>query len=279
MHNPPSLMLAAAIALAQGASPAPPPQQQPAAGSISLSYALTIFAIPLGHLEYTARFETARYKAQMHFHTGGLAAVLWKAQIDGAAEGRATPDALLPDSYTTQSTSRSGAHRSVHVDYSGKGPPVTTVDPPDDPSVHPVTNAQKQGTVDPVTAMSSVIAGFSTSAREPCGKTMAVFDGRRRYDIVFNLMQHEQDARGAGTQPRVCKAEYRHIAGASQDVVNVSEVPAIYATFAEVSIGTRHYTFARTIWSSFLWGAVNAKLTEAKIDGRALPLESQQPHT
>ena len=213
----------------------------------------------------------------MHFHTGGLAAVLWKSQIDSAAEGRATAEALLPDSYTTQSLSRNGVRHSVRLDYSGKGAPVMTAEPPYDLSEYPVTNAQKQGTVDPLTAISSVIAGLSTSAREPCGKTMAVFDGRRRYDIAFSSVQQPPDIGGAGVHPRVCRAEYRHIAGLRQDVVDVSEVPAMYATFVDVAAGTRRYTFARTIWSSFLWGAVNATLTEAKIDGRTLALQVPRP--
>lgn len=273
-------MLAAAIALVQGSSPAPPSPHQPvAASSIRLSYTLTILAIPFGHLEYAARFEGARYKAEMHFHTGGLAAVLWKSQIDGIAEGRATPDALLPDFYTTRSLSRSGAHRTVHVDYSGKGPPVVTADPRYDLSLYPVTDAQKQGTVDPVTAISSLIAGLNVSAREPCGKTLAVFDGRRRYDIVFRFVRDDENNGGAGAHPRVCKAEYHHIAGLKQDVVDVSEVPAMYATFADVSAGTRHYTFARTIASAFLWGAVTARLTEVKIDGQPLPLENLRSPT
>jgi hypothetical protein len=272
MQIPASLMMAAAVTLAQGsAAPPPHPLQLPPAGSIALSYTLTLLAIPFGHIDYEARFEGARYKAEIHFRTSGLAALLWKARIDATAEGRATPEALFPESYTSRSLTQAGAQRSVRVNYSAKGAPSMTADPPYDLSLYPVTNAQKQGTVDPVTAISSVIAGLSASAREPCGKTLAVFDGRRRYDIAFSFIREEQDSEGAGAHPRVCKAEYRHIAGLKQDVVDVSAVPAMYATFVDASGETRSYTFARTIWSSFLWGAVNAKLSEAKLDGKSVP--------
>ena len=46
----------------------------------------------------------------------------------------------------------------------------------------------------------------------------------------------------------------------------------MYATFMEASSDSRSYTFARTVRSAFLWGAVTAKLDEAKLDGRPLPL-------
>ena len=157
-------MMAAAVALGQGS---PPPQPAPA-NSISLSYTLTILAIPFGHIDYAARFEGGRYRAQTHFRTGGLAAVLWQARIDAAAEGRAAPNALVPESYTAQSVSRSGALRSVRVTYSGKAPPLAVVDPADELSDYPVSNAQKEGTVDPLTAITATIVGLNTSAREPC---------------------------------------------------------------------------------------------------------------
>jgi hypothetical protein len=265
-------MVAAAVTLVQGSSPSPQQRQEGTENSIGLSYTLTFLAVPFGHIDYAARFAGSRYTAEMHFRTAGLAAILWKAKIDTVAEGDATSGALLPMTYTSRSLSHGGAVRSVRLEYSEKGPPAITAEPPYDLSRYPVTNAEKQGTVDPVTAISSVVAGFSTSTLKPCGKTLAVFDGRRRYDIVFSFVQQETNSAGAGAYPRLCKAEYRHIAGLSQDVVDVSKVPTIYAIFVDDAAESRSYTFARTIWSSFLWGAVSAKLTEATVDGRSLTL-------
>ena len=215
-----------------------------------------------------------RYHAEMHFRTGGLAAVFWKSRIDAAAEGSATSEALVPDFYTSRSLSRNATQQTVRVEYGGKGAPVMTASPPYDLSRYPVTDAQKRGAIDPVTAISSIIAGLSASEREPCGRTLAIFDGRRRYDVVFTFAREELDgAKGIGLHPRVCKAEYRHIAGIQQDVVDVASVPEIYAIFVDVPAGSRRYTVARTLWSSFLWGAVKATLSAAKIDGRSLALE------
>jgi hypothetical protein len=267
-----SLMMAAAVALLQGAPPAMPPPQERPAERISLGYTLRIFAIPFGHMDYAAAFAPSRYTAEMHFRTSGLAAVLWKSKIDASAEGRIGADGLLlPGVYTTQSLSRHGTQQWVRVVYGGKGGPVMTAVPPYDLSRFPVTGAQKKGAVDPLTAISAIVGGMNGPADEPCGRTLAVFDGRRRYDIAFSLVREEPlAATDRGAKLRLCKAEYRHIAGIRQEVVDVSSVPAIHAEFVDVPAGSQHYTVARTIWSSFLWGAVSARLTDARLDGRPL---------
>jgi hypothetical protein len=252
------LVAAAAVLLVQAA---PATSAQPASKSIALDYTLSMFAIPFGHLAYSGSFGTDHYNGEMHFQTSGVAAMLWKSRIDTAARGRATPAALLPDVYTSESLSRRGTPQSVRVDYAGKGVPVMTAVPPIDLSHNPVADEQKRGAVDPVTGISSIVAGLSTPAEQPCGRTLAVFDGRRRYDVEFTLIKRTAAA-------RVCEAEYRHISGIPQDTVAVSSVPAIYAVFVDISDGNSHYTAAQTIWSSFLWGAVQAKLTAVRIDGR-----------
>lgn len=267
-----SLMMAAAMGFLQGSAPGQAPPQARPAERISLGYTLRVFAIPFGQMDYAAAFAPARYTAEMHFRTSGLAAVLWKSKIDASAEGRAGADGLLlPGIYTTQSLSRQSRQQWVRVVYGGKGGAVMTAVPSYDLSRFPVTEAQKKGAVDPLTAIASIVGGLNAPDGEPCGRALAVFDGRRRYDIVFSLVRDEPvAATERSAKPRICKAEYRHIAGIRQEVVDVSSVPAIYAEFVDIPAGTRHYTVARRIWSSFLWGAVSAKLTDARLDGRPI---------
>jgi hypothetical protein len=271
LSMPIRLVAVAAILLVPDVAPA---FAQPAATrSVALDYTLTMFAIPFGHLFYSGRFESDRYAAEMHFQTSGLAAMLWKSRIDSAAQGRATPAALLPDVYTTDSLSRRGTRQSVRVEYAGRTVPVMTAVPPYDLSRNPVSDVQKKGAVDPLTGISFIVAGLSTSAGQPCGKNLAVFDGRRRYDVVFSFLRNEAAAGTNARAARVCQAEYRQISGIPEDVVAVSKVPAIYAKFIDMSGGNGNYTIAQTIWSSFLWGAVAATLTELRVDGRPVAID------
>jgi hypothetical protein len=149
-----------------------------------------------------------------------------------------------------------------------------TAEPAYDFSSYPISDEQKKGAVDPATAITSIVEGLNTSEHEPCGRTLAIFDGRRRYDVVFTFVREEPTAAGGAiVNARVCKAEYRQIAGIKQEVVDVSSVPAIYAEFVDVTDGTRRrHTIARAIWLSFLWGAVNAKLTDLRIQGQPVAL-------
>ena len=244
-------------------------EQRDESEKVHLSYSLAIFSIPFGHLDYSAAFGRTQYNAEMRFQTSGLLAALWKSEIDNSVHGRTGSQALVPILYISDSENRQGKHQRFQVKYAADGAPVTTADPPYDLGRFPVTEAQKKGTVDPLTAISSIVAGLNTTNRAPCGKTLKIFDGRRRYDVGFTFADEKPASSSVtGVNGRVCKADYRPIAGPKQDVVDVSSVPAIYAEFVDIPDLRGRYTIAERIWSSFLWGAVSARLVDVKIDGQ-----------
>src|SRR5256714_4579927 len=150
-----SLMIAMPLAAVQSAQAADPQRQATQTETLDLRYSLTFLSVPLGSLDYGATFGRTRYNADMHFRTSGLAALLWKSEIDASAEGRTAPQALLPDHYASRSLSRHGTRQSLRVNYATGGAPVMVADPPYDLSRSPVTDAQKQGAIDPVTAISA----------------------------------------------------------------------------------------------------------------------------
>jgi hypothetical protein len=268
-----ALILAAATAAIPVCAGATAEQEQAEAKSVKLGYSLTVLAIPFGSLHYSAGFDAARYSAEMHFRTSGIFSLLWESHIDTTVEGSRISGALIPNLYTSQSVNRRGRRQWARVRYSSLHPPIMTAEPPYDLSRYPVTDVQKKGAVDPLTAISSIIAGLTTTEHGPCGSTLSVFDGRRRYDVVFTFVRDEPVAPGSTVvHRRVCKAQYRMIAGMKQEVVDVSSVPDIYAEFVDVPAISGHHTIARTIWSSFLFGAVNATLTDLSVDGRTVSL-------
>ena len=55
----------------------------------------------------------------------------------------------------------------------------------------PVTEAHRQGIVDPMTALLMPMAAPATAlSKEDCQRTLPVFDGRRRYDLKLTLQAH-----------------------------------------------------------------------------------------
>jgi hypothetical protein len=80
----------------------------------------------------------------------------------------------------------------------------------------PVTEANRQGIVDPLTAMffSAAAAGESVSP-EACRQTLPIFDGHYRYDLKlrFKRMDEVTAEKGYAGRVVVCSVGYEPIAG------------------------------------------------------------------
>jgi hypothetical protein len=137
-----------------------------------------------------------------------------------------------------------------------------------------VPDSDKKRTVDPVAALTSIVADENVPDLRQCGGNLAVFDGRRRYDVVFTFLRREKfDA--LNTTARICKAEYRPLSGIKQDIVDVSTVPALYVSYIDLPPSEGGYSVAERISTVFLFGAVAATLTEMTIDGHSFSFSHQ----
>jgi Protein of unknown function (DUF3108) len=80
----------------------------------------------------------------------------------------------------------------------------------------PVTEANRQGIVDPLTAMLFSAAAASESLpQEACQHTLPIFDGQQRYDLklAFKRMDKVAAEKGYAGPVVVCSARYEPIAG------------------------------------------------------------------
>ncbi|MFL5238390.1 MAG: DUF3108 domain-containing protein [Rhizomicrobium sp.] len=264
------LAAGASLGLAHAADNAPPP-------TIEIHYRMAVWTIPFGQLDYTGTFSGGRYSAAMHFRTSGFLGSFWKSAIDNSASGVIAANALLPSTYVSQSVSHNGRRQWLRVDYPRNAAPVMHAEPPYDISKFPVMDNEKRGAVDPVTGLSALVAGLQTDDIARCARPLAIFDGRRRYNIVFAPLA---DANATGPPPtpetQRCKVRYEHIAGFKQEVVDLStDPPPIYADLINLAAPDAprgHYTIARKAWAAFWWGQVSATVTEVKINGRSVPL-------
>jgi hypothetical protein len=90
------------------------------------------------------------------------------------------------------------------------------VTPPPSSDLVPVTNANRQGIVDPLTALlfSAAAAGEGLS-QETCRRTLPIFDGHQRYDLklAFKRMDEMTAEKGYAGPVVVCSLSYEPIAG------------------------------------------------------------------
>jgi hypothetical protein len=120
-----------------------------------------------------------RYAVSVDYATTGLAGLVIDQRTYAVAHGRLLPGSASPVSFRNQ-TRRNGVERNSQVSYSADGSVRGISTPPPQTVVAPEA---ARGTVDNLSAYLRLERQLATKGT--CTMTVAVFDGRHRYDLVF----------------------------------------------------------------------------------------------
>jgi hypothetical protein len=79
----------------------------------------------------------------------------------------------------------------------------------------PVTEANRQGIVDPLTAMLFLSVATGALSQDACRRTLPIFDGHQRYDLklMFKRMDNVTADKGYAGPVVVCSLRYEPIVG------------------------------------------------------------------
>jgi Protein of unknown function (DUF3108) len=253
------LPLVAALAVAAFSLPAAGDQAQPAKvaaletnSSLGVAYTISFWGIPFGHTDFDSKFRQEAYSTTSHFETSGIASVFWQAKIEASSNGQLAQHTLEPAVY--DSFYQRGSDKKERV-----------------------TVEQKKEALDPLSAVTLVLAGIKADPANPCGTVAPVFDGRRRYNIEFQYMKEEKPdvdtALGHG-KAHLCMMHYHQIAGFKPKIMKEGKAfPPIYGWFVDVpnpNVPNGHYEIALKVWASTGYGTVDATLSQIHVNGADL---------
>lgn len=241
--------------------------------TLNVGYTISFWDIPFGHTNYDSEVGLNSYSARAHFETGGVVGVFWKSIIDASVSGAIGAQSISPALYDSHSKNRNRPLQQVKLTYENSDPS-TFADPPYSLTDFPVTQEQKKGALDPMSAITSILVGESATATNPCGNGVKVFDGRRRYDINFTYLRDEPVKLNNGlfnANAHLCQIHYNQIAGYDQKLVRAGRpFPATFmdvASFPTAGAPGGHYTVPIKFWSSLSFGAMTVTLDAIKVDG------------
>jgi hypothetical protein len=186
-------------------------------GNLDASYTISFARIPVGEITATAVFGQSEYAMSARARAGGVLKVLL---VDGQASfsthGTIKDGHLVPTTFTSKIVSNAETSDVTMVlDEGGNVKELTAIPPPSSDRV-PVTNSNRQGIVDPLTALlfSAAAAGEGLS-QEACRRTLPIFDGHQRYDLklAFKRMDKMAAEKGYAGPVVVCSVSYEPIAG------------------------------------------------------------------
>jgi hypothetical protein len=206
------------IALAAaGALTAVLPGAALAQGKLEAHYLVTLAGIPIGKGSWVIEVADGRYNAAASGVTTGLMHVLTHGEGTTAAHGTIVAGKVVTASYAATIKSRKMTD-SVRLTLDKGDIKDFKVDPPpdDDHERVPVTEADRHGVLDPMTASLLATPGKGDPlTAKACQRTMAIFDGRMRYDLrlSFKRMDMVKAEKGYAGPVVVCAVYFSPVGG------------------------------------------------------------------
>ena len=260
-------------AIAASAVSVPAADAQAPGSTLGVGYTIAFWAIPFGHTHYDGTMTATGYSAKMHFETSGIVSLFWKSKIDATVAGNIGPHTITPAVYDSYSQDRDKPVQRVKVSFD-KSVPETLAEPAYNTTKYPVSDEQKKGALDPMSAITAILAGVKVTEHDPCGTGVQVFDGRRRYDVNFTYVKDEPVKLSNGLfsgKTHLCQIHYNQIAGYKQKIVKEGKaLPDMFVDFADIPADgspNGHYVVAVKLWASLSLGTVTATLDDLKVGG------------
>ena len=186
-----------------------------AGGNLDASYTVSFGRIRVGEITATFVFGDREYAISAHGRAGGLMKALLDGEGSFSAHGTITDNHPVPTKFSSKIVSNAETSEVTMVLDEG-GVKELAAAPTSSSNRVPVTEANRQGIVDPLTAMLFAAATEGDGlSQQACRHTLPIFDGQQRYDLklAFKRMDKVTAQKGYAGPVVVCSLRYEPIAG------------------------------------------------------------------
>jgi hypothetical protein len=184
---------------------------QAASSTFATEYSISFAGVPVARSSFRTEVVDGALTLKGNLSSAGLASVFASTKATSTVRGRVTEKGIVTSSY---SMNYSSGKRSRQTEMTFKGGSVVglAITPPRGPrpGVVPVEDTHKRNVVDPFLA--AMIAADDPS--KVCNRTLRVFDGITRMDLVLRPAGTEQVSTGGYKGAAVkCSVRYVPVAG------------------------------------------------------------------
>jgi hypothetical protein len=188
-----------------------------AQGRLEAEYTASVAGIPIGHGNWVIEISEDQYTAAASGATMGILRVFSGAQGVSAARGSFSGGQPVPTSYAA-TINYDRRIDDVRMALVGGDVKDYSVDPPllPHPDRIPVSDADRRGVVDPMSSTLNRVGGNGDPVSpDACGRKVAVFDGRVRYDLrsEFKRIEMVKAEKGYQGPAVVCAVYFAPISG------------------------------------------------------------------
>jgi hypothetical protein len=195
---------------------------------LNAHFAITMVGVSIGQLSWTVDLNPGSYTTSANGKASGALSVLVNGEGRVATRGVIDGDRLRPTFFSSNVT-EDGEVAGLQMTFENGNVKTLRLDtPPKKDDRIPVTEADRRGVTDPLTAMLVVAPPGEKSVPVPadCDRVLPIFDGQRRYDLAlsFKRLDRMKIDIGYAGPVLVCAVMLKPIAGYRADSMLVKYV-------------------------------------------------------
>jgi hypothetical protein len=190
-------------------------------------YTISMTGVSIGHINWFVDIDDKRYTTSANGKASGVLSVLVNGEGSVVTRGVIADGRLAPSHFTSNITDDEGKSELRMTFEDGVVTELAGQQPPPTPDRVPVKEADRRGVADPLSAMLiPVKAAGDALATANCERVLAIFDGRRRYDLTLSFKRLDKVTieRGFSGPVLVCGVVLKPIAGYRADSMIVKYV-------------------------------------------------------
>jgi uncharacterized protein DUF3108 len=201
------------------------PTSAPAPTRFRAHYTVSMTGVPIGQIAWFATISEQRYTTSATGKASGVLSVLVKGEGAVDVRGMVIDGRMSPRFLTSKISDDDGTADVRMIFEDGSVKELVSSAPPDGKVGVPVSEADRRGVIDPLSAM-VIPAGESTLSPANCDRVLAIFDGSRRYDLALSYKRVDKVvlARSYSGNVLVCAVVLKPIAGYRSDSALVKYV-------------------------------------------------------
>ena len=162
----------------------------PAQAQVQLKshYVISMTGVSVGQIVWIVDIDAKRYTASANGKASGVLSVLVNGEGSVVTQGVIVDGRPAPSSFTSDITDDEGKSELRMTFEGGVVKQLVVQEPPPKPDRVPITDADRRGVADPLSAMLiPVKPGDDALSTANCNRVLAIFDGRRRYDLALSF--------------------------------------------------------------------------------------------
>jgi hypothetical protein len=188
-----------------------------AQGKLEAHYTASLAGIPAGKGVWVIDIADVQYSVAASGKTTGLLSLIASGRGTSATRGVLNGGKAITANYS-QTVVYDKKTDDVRIALNGGNVREYSAEPPPTPVPDrvPVTEAHRRGVVDPMSAGLMLVPGNGDPLRpDACKRTIAIFDGRGRFDLALSYKRMDQVRSDKGYQGPVvvCMVRYQPVSG------------------------------------------------------------------